>query len=287
MPAQTISPFQSQKTIPVILIRVLFALLFFGFSGISQQPQAGKNPPAKPTEAAAPFPAMPKADPANHLPLGQTLVYSAEWRVFNAGTATLRLEPTAAGQEVRVLGAADAAGTVALLYHVRDRYESFFNPASLCSKSISKSMEEGLRRVNATIGFDYQRGKAVLDQKNLKKGDSKHAENDIPGCVTDLLSAFYVVGTLPLQPGKTFSLPLNDGGKTVTVDVHAEEREQVKTPAGTFNTIRIQPDVPSGVLRGKGKIWIWYAEDLRMPVRLKGHLFWGTITFTLQRIEKK
>lgn len=241
--------------------------------------------PAKPAEPPQQFASMPKPDPANHFPAGQTLVYTAEWRVFNAGTATLRLEQT--GQEAHVFGAADAAGTVALLYHVRDRYESFFNTASLCSKSLSKKMEEGLRRVNADIAFDYQRGKAVLDQKNLKKGDSKHAENDIPVCVTDLLSAFYIVGSLPLQPGKTFSIPLNDGGKTVTVDVHAEEREQVKTPAGTFNTIRLQPDVPSGVLKGKGKIWIWYAEDLRMPVRLRGHLFWGTVTFTLQRIEKK
>ena len=276
-------------------VRLLPTLFFFGFCGLSQQPQTGKNAPGKPAaEPVAPFVAMPKPDPANRLPFGQTLVYNAEWRVFNAGTATLRLEQTSqtpqagqAGAEAHVLGAADAAGAVALLYHVRDRYESFFNTASLCSKSISKNMEEGLRRVNATVGFDYQRGKAVLDQKNLKKGDSKHVENDIPGCVTDLLSAFYIVGTLPLQPGKTFSLPLNDGGKTVTVDVHAEEREQIKTPAGTFNTIRIQPDVPSGVLKGKGKIWIWYAEDLRMPVRLKGHLFWGTVTFTLQRIEKK
>lgn len=231
---------------------------------------------------------MPKPDPENHLPFAQTLVYNAEWRVFNAGTATLRLEQTSqSGPEAHVLGAADAAGAVALLYHVRDRYESFFNPANLCSRSIAKNMEEGLRRVNATIGFDYSRGKAVLDQKNLKKGDSKHVENDIPGCVTDLLSAFYIVGTLPLQPGTTFSLPLNDGGKTVNVDVHAEAREQVKTPAGTFNTIRIKPDVPSGVLKGKGNMWIWYADDLHMPVRLKGHLYWGTITFTLQRIEKK
>jgi hypothetical protein len=46
--------------------------------------------------------------------------------------------------------------------------------------------------------------------------------------------------------------------------------------------------VPSGVLKGKGKIWIWYAEDApRMPVRLRGKLFWGTVTFTLQKIEKK
>ena len=229
---------------------------------------------------------MPKPDSTYRPPLGQTLTYGAEWRVFNAGTATLRMEQN--GQQAHVLGAADAAGAVALLYRVHDRYESVFDSSNFCSKNIAKNMEEGLRRVDATISFNYQRGKAVLDQKNLRKGDSKHAENDIPGCVTDVLSAFYYLGSLPLQPGKTFSFPLNDGGKTVTVDVHAESREQVKTPAGTFNAIRVQPDVPSGVLKGKGKIWIWYSEDSpRVPVRLKGHLFWGTVTFTLQRIEKK
>jgi len=266
----------------------LIAFLLFGFwGGVSQQPntQASAGPPAPGN-----FPPLTRPDPANHLPVGQTLVYGAEWRVFNAGTATIRLEqtPQAGGAaESHVIGTADAAGAVALLYHVHDRYESFFNATSACSKSISKKIEEGLRRVNADIKFDYPRGKAVLDQKNLKKGDSKHVEEDIPGCVTDVLSAFYYVGGLPLQPGKTFSFPLNDGGKTVTVDVHGEAKEQIKTPAGTFNTIRIQPDIPSGVLKGKGKIWIWYAEDLRMPVRLKGHLFWGTVTFTLQRIDKK
>jgi len=271
----------------------LLILLLFASLGASQQ-TTPTNPPQVPT-----FPPMPKPDPGNHLAVGQTLVYGAEWRFFNAGTATLHLEQTAQtpqtaqtaqlgdAPENHVLGTADAAGAVALLYHVRDRYESFFSSSNFCSRMISKKMEEGLRRVNADIKFDYARGKAVLDQKNLKKGDSKHAENDIPGCVTDVLSAFYLVGSLPLQPGKTFSFPLNDGGKTVTVDVHAEAREQLKTPAGTFNTIRVQPDVPSGVLKGKGKIWIWYAEDLRVPVRLKGHLFWGTVTFTLQKVEKK
>lgn len=229
---------------------------------------------------------MPKPESSYHLPIGQTLTYGAEWRVFNAGTATLRLEQN--GQQGQVFGTADAAGAVALLYHVHDRYESAFDSTTFCSSQITKKMEEGLRRVNATIAFDYQRGKAVLDQKNLKKGDAKHAENDIPECVTDVMSGFYFLGSLPLQPGKTFSIPLNDGGKTVTVDVHGEARETVKTPAGTFNTIRVQPEVPSGVLKGKGKIWIWYSEDApRVPVRLKAHLFWGTVTFTLQKIEGK
>ena len=229
---------------------------------------------------------MPTPAAGYHPPVGQTLVYGAEWRVFNAGTATLRLEQN--GQQGHISGTAEAAGAVALLYHVHDRYDSVFDLSSFCSKEVTKKMEEGLRRVNATIDFDYQRNKAVLDQKNLRKGDSKHAENDIPGCVTDVLSAFYYVGSLPLEPGRTISFPLNDGGKTVIVDVHGEAREQVKTPAGTFSTIRVQPDVPSGVLKSKGKLWIWYSEDSpRVPVRLKGHLFWGTVTFTLQRIERK
>ena len=255
------------------------ALLLWG--ALAQQPSTK----AAPADQPANIPPLSKPQGNARPQTGETLVYGAEWRVFNAGTATLRLEQS--GQDQRVLGTADATGAVALLYHVRDRYESAFDASSFCSKKITKNIEEGLRKVDTNIVFDYQRSKAVLDQKNIKKNETKHTENDIPACVTDILSAFYYVGSLPLEPGKTFSFPLNDGGKTVTVDVHAEAKEQVKTPAGTFNTIRVQPDVPSGVLKGKGKIWIWYAEDLRMPVRLRGKLFWGTVTFTLQRIERK
>lgn len=229
---------------------------------------------------------MSKPEAGYHLPLNQTLVYGAQWRVFNAGTATLRIEQ--AGQEARILGTADAAGSVALLYHVRDRFESFLNPTDFCSRNISKIAEEGYRKVNTTIGFDYQRRKAILDQKNIKKKETKHTENDIPGCVSDVISAIYYVGSLPLQPGKTFTFPLNDGGKTVYVDVHVEAREQVKTPSGTYNAFRVRPEAPEGVLKNKGKIWVWYSDDAaRIPIQMRGHMFWGTLTLTLQRIEKK
>jgi hypothetical protein len=229
---------------------------------------------------------MSKPEAGYHLPLNQTLVYGAQWRVFNAGTATLRMEQ--AGQEARILGTADATGSVALLYHVRDRFESFVNAADFCSRNISKITEEGYRKVNTTINFDYQHRKAILDQKNIKKKETKHTENEIPGCVSDVISAIYYVGSLPLQPGKTFTFPLNDGGKTVYVDVHVEAREQVKTPSGTYNAFRVRPEAPEGVLKNKGKLWVWYSDDAtRIPIQMRGHMFWGTLTLTLQRIEKK
>jgi hypothetical protein len=70
------------------------------------------------------------------------------------------------------------------------------------------------------------------------------------------------------------------------VNLHVEAREQLKTPAGTFNTIRVQPETPIGLLKDKGKIWIWYSDDAaRVPVQARAHMYWGTLTFTLQRID--
>jgi len=218
--------------------------------------------------------------------VGQTYVYGGQWRIFNAGTASLRMEK--AGQENRIVASADAAGTVALLYHVQDRLESFFDPGSFCSRNTSRHVEEGFRRVDTNITFDYAHRKAVFDQKNLKKNETKHEVHEIPNCVTDMLSAIYYVASLPLEPGRTFSFPLNDGGESVDVNLHVEAREQIKTPAGTFNTVRTQPEAAKGLVRDKGKLWIWYTDDAaHVPVQMRARMSWGTLTFQLQRIDKK
>lgn len=246
----------------------------------------GMAPPAADAQAVLSAPAIARPRPEYQAPIGQTYVYAAHWRVFDAGMATLRMEK--AGPESRVVGTADAAGTVALLFHVQDRLESFFDPASFCSRNISRHMEEGFRRVETNITFDYQGRKSVSDHKNLKKKESRHEEHEIPICVTDLLSGIYYVASLPLKPGLTFTFPLNDGGETVTVSAHAEAREQVTTPAGTFTAIRVQPETSSPVIRSKGKIWIWYSDDAaRVPVQMRARMEWGTLTFVLQRIDKK
>ena len=278
-----------------VLVCAICALLAFGcLAALAQPPQRAKKPAAtepspassvpRQGELVAPSVARPRVE--YQFPIGQTYVYSGEWRVFNAGIATLRMEQ--AGQENRIVAAADAAGTVSVLYHVKDRLESFFDPSTFCSHNTSRHIEEGFRRVESNITFDYQRGKAVLDHKNIKKKESKHEEHDIPGCVTDMLSSIYYVASLPLLPAKTYSFPINDGGETVTVMLHVEAREQVKTPAGTFNAIRVQPETSSPLLRDKGKIWIWYSDDAaRVPIQMRARLSWGTLTFYLLRIDKK
>jgi Protein of unknown function (DUF3108) len=140
---------------------------------------------------------------------------------------------------------------------------------------------------DTVITFDYSRGKAVLAEKNLKDNQSKRTENDIPGCVTDVVSGLLYVASLPLLQGATYSFPLNDGGKTVTINAHVEGKEQIKTPAGTFQTIRVGPEGDYSVLKNRGRIWIWYSDDERhLPVQIRAKLFWGTLTVYLASIEK-
>jgi hypothetical protein len=161
-------------------------------------------------------------------------------------------------------------------------------PLRLCSSRITKHTEEGTHKRETNIRFDYQRRKAVLDERNLKDNESKHQEEEIPPCVTDVLSGILYGATLPLHDGATYNFPLNDGGKTVDVQAHVEGREEVKTPAGTFHTVRVQPEADSGILRKRGKIWVWYTDDgQHIPVLMRARLFWGTLTIRLTRIDKQ
>jgi hypothetical protein len=235
---------------------------------------------------AAQAPAIQPPASTHRFPAAETYVYDVDWRLWDAGTATLRLE--ASGREMRVVGAADSTGAVALLYRVHDRFESSFDPRTYCSLQVRKRTEEGSRQRDTLIRFDAARRKAVLEEKNLKNGEAKRVENDIPACATDVVSAIFYVASLPLAPNSTYTFPLNDGKATVHVDVTVEAREEVATPAGTFRTVRVQPQAATGALKDRGRLWVWYSDDAqRVPVQMRARMFWGTLTFRLQRIDKR
>lgn len=215
----------------------------------------------------------------------QTLRYEAEYRYWTAGVATLRVERT--GSQEHVLGTADSTGVVALLFKVQDRFESWFDANSMCSQKLIKHTEEGSHRRDTSINFEYNRAKSVLDEVNLKTNQKKREEHDIPSCVTDVLSGILYVSTLPLHPDATYTFPLNDGGKTVTVQAHVEGKEEIKTPAGTFHTIRVGPEGDSGILKNRGRVWVWYTDDAQhLPVQMRAKLGWGTLTVYLTSADK-
>lgn len=225
--------------------------------------------------------------PAYVFPKSLTYVFQAEWRLWNAGTARLTLDDAGAGME-RVSGKADSAGFVNVLYPVHDRFQSVFDRRAGCSQSVNKHTEEGFHKRETLINFNYSRKKSVLDETNLKNNEVKHDEHDIPTCVTDVLSGVFYVGAQRLQTGDTYLFPLNDGGDTIDVRTHVEGREQVKTPAGVYKTVKVFNEAATGKLKSRGELWVWYTDDAaHTPVQMRVRLFWGSLTFTLLRTETK
>ena len=222
--------------------------------------------------------------PGYRFPNRRTYVFNVEWHFVNAGTATVKLED--AGPEERVTALANSAGVVNALYKVNDRFQAYFDPRTFCSLRIEKHTEEGFRKRETQVHFEYARRKSVLDEKNLKNGETKHAENDVPACVTDVISGFYYLASLPLQPGSVETFPINDGGKTTDVVARVEAREQIKVPAGTYQTVRVKSEAVSGPLKGKGTVWVWFTDDPNhIPVQMRSKLGWGTLLFRMQAIE--
>lgn len=238
---------------------------------------AGQNPvtaPLIPPQAGYTFPAR------------ETLTYAVDWRVFPAGTTVMHLQQD--GNQERVSATGDTLGAINLIYRVSDRFQSSFNRQTGCSAGFAKQLQEGHRQVSTDLKFDYAQQKAFLYEKNLVKGTSKQQVAPIGPCVTDLLSAIFYPASQPLVIGQSFLVPVADAMHTVAVTMKVEARETVKTPSGTYQTIRVQPTAAAGVVKARGNIWIWYTDDERhIPVQMRARLFWGTITFSLTSLETK
>lgn len=219
-------------------------------------------------------------------PQHETLTFSVDWRVFQGGTAVFHLDANGANEKVSAT--ADSVGAVNMLFPVVDRFQSGFDTKTGCSTGFNKQVQEGRRKIASELNFDYAHGRQDEYARNLVKGTATRKDANIPACVTDSLSAIFYTQSQPLAVGQTVEFPLADSMRTVTVGMKVESHEEVKTPAGTFQTLKVEATADEGIVKNRGHIWIWYTDDARhLPVQIQARLFWGTITFHLQSIDLK
>jgi hypothetical protein len=222
---------------------------------------------------------------------GERLNYDVTWSIFHAGTvsATLQSEGQGSNDNYTVTTTAHSQGFVSLLFNVENDFRSVFNHRTLCSERISKKINEGRRHKETEIVFDTQRKRAILDESDLNKPHEplKHAENEIPSCVEDVVTAFYYVRRQDFQIGKPLHLPVNDGSKTYDVTLDVQAREAIQTPLGNRSAIRVEPKVFSGLFKRKGRMLVWFSDDdQHLPLRIKFMIAVGPITATLKSVTR-
>ena len=221
---------------------------------------------------------------AYRFPAEEKLTYSVQWHMFNAGTATLFMQRS--GVKQHLTSTADSAGFANKIFPIHDIFNAEIDPATYCTQQILKHDEEGSKRFDRKIYFDYSRAKSEVDDKDLKTGQQKHAEFDIPPCVSDVVSGFFYARSLPLRVGFSQTFPVNDGGKTTDVKLEVEGGEKIKSPIGEFQTLRVKAVPVAGPMTGKAEIFVWLTDDARrVPVQMKSKLGFATLFFQLRALE--
>lgn len=238
---------------------------------------------------AGPRPASPQEECRLPFAPGETLTYDVTWSIFPAGQVVARLTRLEGDSQgaFEVITTARTTGIVDLLFNVQNEFRSTFDPKTICSRRIWKWINEGRRHREMHIVFDPLRRMAVRDERDPTKPNapSRHDENEIPECVADVVTAFYVVRRQPLRVGEQLLVPINDGAKTYDVKIEVQARESIQTPLGTRAAIRVEPKVFGGLYKRTGRMQIWFSDDeQRLPLRIKASVGVGTITGNLKSV---
>ncbi len=214
----------------------------------------------------------------------ETLTYNVYWKVASAGVATLRIEKTPNSGEVHIVGDARSSRFVSTLYRVEDHFESFVSSGDFCSLRMSKKINEGRRHRESIVEVSPAQRIARWQDRDLSVPESpvRRAQVQTPGCVQDVLSALFYMRSQPFVLGKTVHFPLQDNGKIYNIVVEIQQRETIKTDAGTFSAIRVEPKVFGELFKKPGRMYVWYSDDdEHQLLQVKARIPVGSITAVL------
>ncbi len=212
--------------------------------------------------------------------LGETLRFAISVLGASGGELTLSAKETQLdGRPAYKFEMSAISGEfLSKIFLVRDYLASWVDPKTFRSLRFEKHTVEGKRVRDDLIEFDYARKVATRDGKPIPIEDS----------TLDSLSSVYYIRLLDLDRPDPIQLTVVSK-RMFPLSVVVQGRETLKTPAGTFKTIRIEPRSESDGLIGKGRnLILWLTDDERkMPVQLKSKLKVGTLLGKLKAVEKE
>ena len=225
-------------------------------------------------------PAANEVLPASPEPFrrGESLKFSVQYGFINAGSANLE-EPNITDYEghpvYTLVARAESNAFFSRFYKVRNRIESLWDTSGRFSRRYTENRSEGGHKEKNEILFDHDRGEAIY-----KNGDAF----PIPPGVQDALSSFYFTRTQALPLGGSVYFDYHASHRSQPLEVRVLGRERVKTPAGTFDCVAIEPLLKAGgVFSNKGHLVIWLTDDeRRMPVLMRSKVSIGSVSVVLQ-----
>lgn len=216
--------------------------------------------------------------------VGEKLTFDITYGPITAGEAimevpSMRLINERRAYEVNVK--ARSLKSFDWMFKVRDRYTTYIDEQGIFPWRFDQVVREGKYSRDFAAFFDPIAKTAKTTDGNTHK---------TPQYVHDVVSAFYYVRTLDLsktKKGEVIKLENFYKDRSHPLNIRVLGRQKVKTDAGTFNTIVLEPMVvEGGLFKNEGSIKIWMTDDHnKMPVKMATKVIVGSINAELTKYE--
>ncbi len=202
-----------------------------------------------------------------------------------AGVTTIETtrEEHPEGPRFRIHVATESRGIVDTVYPVANDSESVLDAATGRPLTLTTKGKSGRRLTEKTTTFDYAAGQATHVNTVRPQHSATVALPAEPAY--DLMVALLQTRTWNLRPGEAREISCVNDKKFFRLVVTALGEERVRTPAGTFETVVLEPKPlgePAGFFQKGGalKVWVSRAEHPQI-VRMDTKTKIGTVTALL------
>ncbi len=220
--------------------------------------------------------------------VGETLSYDISWSNYlTAGTATMTVaQKKASYGSVAYYVVVEGRPTALLsaLYPVYYKVDALIDAYTLLSQRGSLYSEEGKRRELKTTLFDQAAHKAHYEQRDMPGGRVSASDISIPPFTQDMLTAVYVIRTLPFRTGARMTIPICDEGSTFRVQVTVGGVEKMQTGIGGVRAWHLTPVIQDPHGRPAARtLTLWISDDARrLPVRMEADVPVGSFVILLR-----
>jgi hypothetical protein len=208
---------------------------------------------------------------------GEKLVYSAGFRLFDAGEAVFTSQSKILNDEpvLLITSTIKTNSFLSRFYKVHDVVKIWSNKEDFTLIKIEKDVNEG------SYHLDYS-AHVTEDLKLVSAKKTIQLESK----VYDPISAIFMLRKQPLTEGDSYKFTTVENGIIQKVNVMVGGIEKVSVPAGKFNTRQIIPISDDGVplFKHDGKMKVWYSDDVHhLPVKMEQKTNVGTLILKLKK----
>ena len=221
--------------------------------------------------------------------VGETLTYDVTWSstlvTGSAVTTVLERTPSLGSNAYRIVAEGKPLPLVERLYHLYYRMETMLDSVTLLPHLSSVYSEEGASKRTATTTFERA---ARIASFGIQSEPTVHVEVPVPQQAQDGLSALYILRTMALRAGESFTLPITDDGRVYSMKAAVSGQERIAVPFGQVDawsvdlTITNEQGLPAAE---DAAVWI-SNDERRLPIRLQANLPVGNFVLLLRDVNE-